>query len=181
MAKVVIYVAEGFEEIEAISIIDVLRRAEIEVTAVSITGKYEVKGAHSITLLTDELFENVNHQNFDMVVLPGGMPGTSNLDHHLSLRNEILNFKSNRKYIGAICAAPMILGQLGILENKTVTCYPGFESYLDGANVTGSAVEVSGKIVTGKGPGVAIAFSLKLVELLEGKEMADKVAKGLLV
>ncbi len=181
MKVAAVYLAEGFEEIEAISIIDVLRRAEIEVIIVSVTGKKDVNGSHSIKIIADKLFEEVDHKRIDMMVLPGGMPGSKNLNRHEGLKSQILNFHKNGKFLGAICAAPLVFGQLGILKDKNATCYPGFEKFLEGAKTTGFATEVDGNIITGKGAGVAIGFALKIVEQFKGKEIAEELAKKMIV
>ncbi len=179
--KVAVYLAEGFEEIEAVSIIDVLRRAEISVTVVSVSGKLEVTGAHHIKLVADELIENFRTEDFGMLVLPGGMPGTTNLLACRMLQNQVTDFNNQEKLLGAICAAPMVLGQLGILKNRQATCFPGFEKYLTGASVSAEAVVVSGNVITGRGAGVALAFALKIVEVLKGKSVSDNLAQKMLV
>ncbi len=181
MKRVFIHLATGFEEIEAISIIDVLRRADIEVTTISVTGHREVTGAHQITVHSDILFEEADYTQAGMIVLPGGMPGAKNLSEHEGLAKQILEFHTEGKLLGAICAAPMVFGQLGILKGKEATCYPGFEDYLEGANVTGKKVIHSGTVVTGKGPGAAIPFSLKIVAILKGKELADSLKEQMIV
>lgn len=180
MIKVAVLVAEGFEEIEAVSIIDVLRRAEFEVTVVSITDKLEITGSHNIKIIADQLFEDVNYKLIDMIVLPGGMPGAINLNKHSGLRKQILNFNKEGKRLGAICAAPLVLGNLGILKNKIATCYPGFENQLIGAKTSDNNIEVSDKIITGKGAGVAIEFALKIVEIFKGKELAVELAQKMI-
>ncbi len=180
MKRIAVHLAEGFEEIEAISIIDVLRRAALQVEVVSITGELEVTGSHSIRVLADALFESMDYAEVDMIVLPGGMPGSGNLKAHAGLREEILNFSDAGKPMGAICAAPMVFGNLGLLKGKKATCYPGFEDELHGAIITGNNVEQVGNIVTGKGAGVAIAFALKIVEMLKGKEEAEKLAEKMI-
>ncbi len=181
MKKIAVHLAEGFEEIEAVSIIDVLRRAEINVTVVSITEKLQVTGSHGIKIIADQLFNDVNYDLIDIILLPGGMPGSTNLNNHLGLREQILNFHDNKKLLGAICAAPLVFGNLGILKNITATCYPGFENQLHGAIVTTENVEVSENVITGKGAGVAIDFALKIVELLKGKELATKLSQKMIV
>ena len=180
MKKVIIFLAEGFEEIEAISIIDTLRRAEITVTTASITNDKIVKGAHNIEVKTDKLFDEVNFGNYDLIALPGGMPGAKNLNEHEGLKEQIKIFAKD-KMIAAICAAPMILGGMGLLKGKRATCYPGFEPELIEAIVTHEPVTVDGNIVTGKGPAFALQFSLQLVEILAGKASRDEVANGMLV
>ena len=181
MGKIAVHLAEGFEEIEAISIIDVLRRAELDVVVVSVTGKMEVTGSHQIKITADKLFEDINYNEIDMIVLPGGMPGASNLNSHAGLRSQILNFNKTGKQLGAICAAPLVFGQLGLLKNKNATCFPGFEKYLEGARITSAATETAENIVTGKGAGVAIKFALKIVENLKGKELADQLKERMVV
>lgn len=181
MKKIAVHLAEGFEEIEAISIIDVLRRAELDVVVVSVTGKTEVNGSHQIKVTADKLFEDIDYNTIDMIVLPGGMPGATNLSNHAGLRTQIIDFNKNGKPLGAICAAPLVFGQLGLLKNKNATCFPGFEKYLEGAKVTGNATETAGNIITGKGAGVAIQFALKIVEKTKGKALADELAQRMVV
>ncbi|MDD4144507.1 MAG: DJ-1/PfpI family protein [Prolixibacteraceae bacterium] len=180
-SNVAVHLADGFEEIEAVSIIDVLRRAGIDTVTVSITGKFEVTGAHGIKIKADKLFEEVNFDKTGMIVLPGGMPGAKNLKTHSGLRDQIQKFNNSGKPLGAICAAPMVFGDLGILKNKTATCFPGFESQLTGADVTGAEVEVSGNVITGKGPGVAIKFALEIVKTLKGESLAAQLAEDLIM
>lgn len=181
MKKIAVHLAKGFEEIEAISIIDVLRRAEIETLVVSVTGTLEVTGSHDIIVKADILFEDVDYNRMEMIILPGGMPGSNNLNAHEGLKNQILNFHKAGKPLGAICAAPIVFGNLGILKEKKATCYPGFEDQLQGADVTGNAVEQTGVIVTGKGAGVAIDFALKIVEMIKGEHTADDLAHKLML
>jgi 4-methyl-5(b-hydroxyethyl)-thiazole monophosphate biosynthesis len=181
MKKVAVFLAQGFEEIEALSIIDILRRAGVEVTTVSITTYNMVRGAHNVKVDADEVFEYVDFSEMDMLVLPGGMPGAKNLNNSEDVRKWLKTFASEGKEIAAICAAPMVLGDLGLLEGKNATCYPGFEAELIGANVTGESVVVDGNITTGKGPGLAFAFALALVEKLCGVEKRNEVASGLLL
>jgi len=158
-----------------------LRRANLETVVVSVTEKKEVNGSHNIKVIADELFENINYKNIEMIVLPGGMPGSSNLNAHEGLKNQILDFHKKGKPLGAICAAPLVLGNLGVLKNQTATCYPGFEKQLLKAKVTGKNVEHSKTIITGKGAGVAIRFALKIVEMLKGKKLAEELALKMIV
>jgi len=181
MKKIYVHFADGFEEIEAITPVDVLRRGGCDVTMVSVTGNKLVKGAHGVTFTTDKLFEEVNYNDVDMIMLPGGMPGAKNLDNHAGLKGKILEMNQKGKWVTAICAAPLVLGHLGILKGKKATCYPGFESDLIGANSTGNSVEIDGNIITGKGPGIATKFALTLLEILEGKQKADEVKKAMMV
>lgn len=176
MKKVVVPLAKGFEEIEATCIIDVLRRAKIDVIVSSISDSRHVVGSHKIQIVADCLFENIDFNKIDMIVLPGGMPGSLNLSLHSGLNNQIQTFFQEGKLLGAICAAPLVLGKLGILKGSKATCYPGFEAELTGAHYTGNNTEHDRKIVTGKGAGVAIQFALKIVEILQSKELANKLA-----
>ncbi len=164
--RAIIFLAEGFEEIEAITIIDILRRAEIEVTVVGISGLY-ITGAHGITVRCDCDENNFKlGKDVKMVILPGGMPGTRNLQKSNVVKNAINSAVENNICIGAICAAPIILGQIGLLKDKYAVCYPGFEGELLGANICNEKVCVDDKFITAKGPGVAVDFALKIVEVL---------------
>lgn len=181
MKKILIHFANGFEEVEAITPVDVLRRAGCEVITVSVTGKKEVTSARGVTILADKLFEESDYSRADVILLPGGQPGSDNLNRHEGLKKQIKAFHEQGKIISAICAAPLVLGSAGILKGKKATCYPGVESQLTGATCTGNAVEVDGNIITGKGPGVALKFSLTLVEKLVGKAKADELRKAMIV
>jgi len=180
MKKVAVHLAEGFEEIEAITIIDVLRRADLNVTVVSVTGSKQVTGAHRVTVTADELFESIDYEMLDLIVLPGGMPGADNLNSHEGLREQILKFDQEGKPLSAICAAPLVFGQLGLLKGKRAVCYPGFENQLEGAEVLMEPVVKSGNITTGRGIGAALQFALQLVENLISKEKAQDLAKQML-
>ena len=180
---VYIHLATGFEEVEALTVVDVLRRAEIQAKTVSVTDSRAVAGNHGISVLTDLLFEEADYDSCEMIVLPGGLPGASNLGAHVGLRDRIIEFaKADRpdKKVAAICAAPMILADCGILEGRKATIYPGMEKYLGNAEATEESVVVSGNIITGRGPAFAMAFALTLVEELGGKALRDEVAAGLL-
>ena len=177
--KVYLFLADGFEEIEAIAPVDIFRRAGIEVITVSISDEKLVRGAHNISLMADALFSETDFLENDLLYLPGGMPGTKNLDAHEGLKKLLLKQASSNKKIAAICAAPSILGKLGLLNGKEAICYPGFEDQLTGAVLSKEKVVKSGAISTAKGAGVAIQFSLKLVEELKGKQAADKIADSI--
>lgn len=180
--KIYLHLAEGFEEIEAVSVVDVLRRADMDVYTVSITGKKAVIGAHNITVTADKLFEEINYDKGIMIVLPGGMPGTINLGNHAGLTEKIKAYAKQDKWLAAICAAPMVLGRLGTLNKKSATCYPGFEKELTGANYLASAPVVqAGKIITSRGPGTAILFGLKIVEALIGLNKAEEIRESMQV
>ena len=181
MKKAYVHFAEGFEEIEALTIVDVLRRAEITTEMVSITGVRQVTGAHGIKITTDVVFDDVNYDDSAIVVLPGGMPGAKNLMEHKGLA-EILKAKAGtREPIAAICAAPMVLGELGILAGKDAVCYPGFESHLKGANLKMVSALRFENIITGRGPGAALNFALEIVSMIKDKQSADSLAQGMVV
>jgi 4-methyl-5(b-hydroxyethyl)-thiazole monophosphate biosynthesis len=181
MKKVLIHFASGFEEIEAITPVDVLRRAGCEVVTVSVTGRKEVTSTRGVTVIADKLFVEADYELADMILLPGGQPGSDNLNKHEGLRKQIRTFHDQGRMIAAICAAPLVLGSAGILKGKKATCYPGVESLLTGATCTGNDVEVDGNLITGKGPGVAMEFSLTLVEKLVGKAKADELRSAMIV
>ena len=177
---VYVFLADGFEEIEALTVVDLLRRAQIYVGTVSITDDYTVHGAHGINVQAEDLFEEVAFVESDMIVLPGGMPGTSNLNAHEGVRRVVKEFNRDGKYIGAICAAPTILGNLGLLKGKRVSCYPSVEQEIQGAVMTRTDVTVDGNLITSRGAGTAIAFALKLIEMLSGAEKAAEIAEAIL-
>ncbi|MDA3881448.1 MAG: DJ-1/PfpI family protein [Prolixibacteraceae bacterium] len=176
MKNIAIQLANGFEEMEAIVPADVWRRAGFQIELVSITGSLNVTGAHDITVVADKHFDEVNHKAFDMIFLPGGVTGAKNLDSHEGLKKQLLEFAANDKTLGAICAAPLVLGHNNLLQGKKATCFPGFESELIGAHHTGNSVEADGNIITGKGAGVAMQFALNVVARFKGQEFADKLA-----
>ncbi len=181
MKKAYVHFATGFEEIEALTIVDVLRRAEISTEMVSITGQRQVTGAHGIKITTDIVFEDVNYEESAIVILPGGMPGSKNLQDHKGLAEVLKKKASDKELIAAICAAPMVLGGLGILEGKQAVCYPGFEKHLKGADVKSSLSLKSDNIITGRGPGAALNFALEIVKEIKGKTTADSLAEGMIV
>lgn len=175
---VYVHLAEGFEEIEVTTIVDILRRGEIETRTVSI-GEKRVVGAHGVPITADLVYEDADYSTCDMIVLPGGIPGTTNLQEHKGLRESILAFSGVNRWIAAICAAPMILGQLGILEGKKATIYPGMEEYLLRATPLSDPVVVDGKVITSKSPGTAMVFALELVNAIKGKTTMNTVEEGL--
>ena len=180
MDKVYVFLADGFEEIEGLTVVDVLRRGQVEVTTVSVTGQQMIMGSHKIPVLADGIFEEMDLSDGTVYVLPGGMPGTLNLGGHQGLCRLLENAKKEGKKLAAICAAPSVLGQLGLLKGERATCHPGFEDKLVGAVTTENTVEVSGQVTTSRGMGTAIPFALELLEQLKGKEAADQVCKGLI-
>lgn len=178
---VYVHLATGFEEVEALTIIDILRRAEIDVRSVSITGEKLVKGTHGINVEADILFEEAQYKDCEMIVLPGGMPGATNLEAHGGLMTNIKEFEAEGKKLAAICAAPLALGTAGVIKGKKATIYPGMEDRLVDATPTGEAVTVDGNIITGKGPAFAMEFALALVGELKGATIKEQVAAGLLL
>ena len=178
MSRIAVFFAEGFEEIEALTVVDLCRRAGILVDMVSVTGKKEVTGSHGITVTADVTLESAEFEKFEMLVLPGGMPGTKNLEACEPLMQQMDDFYEAEKCIGAICAAPSIFGHRGYLKDRNACSYPGFEKELTGAKVSENPVEVSGHVTTSRGMGTAILFGLAIVERFCGKEKADALAKG---
>lgn len=179
MKTIFLFLITGFEEIEALATVDTLRRAGLNVRTVSLTGELVVVAGHGVPVTADMLFEDVPFDTAQMLVLPGGTPAYNG---HEGLKKEIKSFYDQGQWVAAICASPMVFGGLGILKGRKATCYPGFEQYLDGATLqTDKAVVVDGNVVTGKGPGLTIAFALILVDILSGKSVRDDVAAQLLV
>lgn len=179
MKKVCVFFTEGFEEVEGLTIVDLLRRAGIEVCMASVTGKSAVTGAQGITIQTDKLFEEVDVCDGDMLVLPGGQPGTSNLGEYEPLTELLKAWNKEGKRIGAICAAPTVLGTLDILKGKKATCYPGCENQLTGAEIVSDRVVTDGNITTSRGIGTAISFALELISLLLDEKTALEIKKSI--
>lgn len=177
MSRIGVFFAEGYEEIEALTVVDVCRRAGIEVQTVSVTGERLVKGSHSIGVQMDLCFEEVDFDSLDMIVLPGGMPGTKGLEAHAGLMAQVDAFDRAGRCLAAICAAPSILGHRGILKGKKAGCYPGWEQHLEGAEISMEEATTDGHVITGRGMGCAIAFSLAIVAKLLGQQQADRIAE----
>ena len=177
MKKILVVIAPGFEEIETITIVDILRRAGGKVT-LGATIKGILKGSRGIKIEPDELLDNILENDFDLICLPGGQPGTDNLKNDERIEKILKRMQQEDKYIAAICAAPIVLQKAGILKDKTITCHPSikskFESYIQ------DRVVVDDKIITSQSPGTAMEFSLKLVEILFGSERLKKVNDGVL-
>ena len=173
---VYVFLADGFEEVEALTPIDVLRRAGVEVRTIGVTGK-TVTGTHGVPMVADILPEETDLAAADMIFLPGGMPGTTNLYASDFVRDAVKQFPESGRYVTAICAAPsVILGGMGILNGKRATCYPGMESGMTGATAVDAPCVQDGKIITGRGAGAAFDFALTLCEVLCGKQTADEIA-----
>ena len=176
---VYVHLAEGFEEIEALTVVDLLRRANIAVETVSISAG-TVAGAHGISVVTDITIDKADYDNCEMIVLPGGMPGSVNLEECDVLQEQIYRFNEQGKFIAAICAAPMILGHKGLLDGKKAVIYDGMESDLGKAIVANDKAVIDGNFVTGKGPGCAIEFALKIISVLKDEKAADMIKSELL-
>lgn len=179
MAEAAIILADGFEEIEAVTVIDLLRRAGITVTMYGL-GKTQVRGGHDIAISCDDEFKNFEGTQ-DAIILPGGLAGAKNLAKSDRLRLLLSSMEKNGKLICAICAAPgVVLGKTGILKGRRFTCYPGFEDNVEGADFSDDPVVQDGNIITSRGPGTAALFALKIVEVLVGTDTAQKLHKGTL-
>lgn len=179
MEKVYVFLADGFEEIEGLTVVDVLRRAGADTETVSVMESKEIMGSHKIRVMADSLFEDVDFSDARLLVLPGGMPGTLNLKAHTGLTELLRRFDREEKYIAAICAAPSILSDLGMLKGRKACAYPSFEDKLDCEEVLSEPVVTDGHITTGRGMGAAIPFALKLTELLFGEKKAAEIAESI--
>lgn len=180
MKKIGIFMADGCEEIEGLTVVDIVRRAKMEIVMISITGKREVTSSHQVTFLTDALAAEVDYDTLDGIVLPGGMPGTLNLQADETVNKVIRQFAAEGKLVCAICAAPSVLGAAGILEGKWATCHPGFEEKLTGAKVEEKEVVVDGNVITSRGMGTAIPFALSLVSQMVSEEKAQELAQSII-
>ena len=175
MAKIYVFLADGCEEIEALTPVDILRRAGEEVVTVSVMGRKEVTGSHKITIQADTVIEDGTFTDGSVLVLPGGMPGTLNLGKNEKLKELILSYHREGKRLAAICAAPSVLGKLGVLEGRQAVCFPGFEDKLSGAEYTGTGVVTDGNITTARGLGYALDLGLELTGLLISREKAAEL------
>ena len=176
-----LFLSKGFEEISAVAVVDVLRRAGVEVKMVSMTNGHNVTGAHGITIMADELFEKVQFDKTDFLILPGGLESTKDLTENEDFRLLLQDHYNKGLRIAAIGESPALLGELGMLKDKNATSVPGYEDFLLGATYTGVPVEMQGKIITGRSPEDAMKFAIAIVSVLQGKDVADKVAHELLM
>lgn len=202
MGRLAVFFAEGYEEIEALTVVDICRRCGLEVDMVAVPsaasrdnaaapnvasqdnagapsaqdGRW-VKSSHNVTVQMDKTFAEVDFDEYDMLVLPGGKLGTENLEAHEGLMAQVDAFYEGGKYVAAICAAPSILGHRGIIKGRKACCYPGFESQLEGADVTNGPVEISDKVVTARGMGASVDFALAIAGIFCGQDKADEMAK----
>ena len=173
--------ADGFEDIEALIPVDVLRRGGVDIKTVSINGSNIVESAHGVQMVADVLFEDVEDQlaDADLLMLPGGMPGAENLNAHEGVKKALVRQFEAGKMVAAICAAPLVLGGLGILKGKRATCYPGFEGTLEGAEYTHALWTTDGNVTTGEGPAAALPYAYSLLAMLTTEENAATVAEGM--
>ncbi|MEY8331759.1 DJ-1 family glyoxalase III [Lachnospiraceae bacterium 47-T17] len=175
--KVGIMAAEGYEEIEMLTVVDLLRRGGMVCDIISVTGSRELTSSHQVTVFADLLFADADFAGYDALVIPGGMPGTTNLGKHAGVCGQLKAAHKAGKLIAAICAAPTVFGALGLLEGKRAICYPGMEDGLTGADVTMEPVVRDGNIITSRGMGTAIDFGLAILAYFEGEEAAASLAE----
>lgn len=174
------FLANGFEEIEALAPVDILRRGGVEIKTVSVTGSDFVETAHGITLKADIKIEDADLSNAELLMLPGGLPGATNLNEHEGVRKALTEQASRGGKIAAICAAPLVLGSLGLLQGKRATCYPGFEKYMTGATYTEELFTIDGNIITGRGPAATLPYSYAILTMFRGEEAAKSIADGMI-
>lgn len=177
--KAAVYFATGFEEVEALAPVDILRRGKVEVVMVGVSGK-TVVSARNISVNMDTTIEEFDYNTVDMIVIPGGIPGVPNLEANEKVLESVKAFKKEGKWIAAICAGPSLLGKAELLAGEKATCYPGYEEFLLGAEHTGERVVRSGKVITGIGAGASLEFGYELLSALQGNEAAEKVRKGMI-
>ncbi len=177
MSRVAVFFATGYEEIEALTVVDILRRADVDTPMVSITKERGVTGSHGISVAMDAVLADINFEEVDMIVLPGGGLGTQNLEACEALMAQVDAFVEQGKPVAAICAAPSILGHRGFLKGRKACSYPSFESHLEGAEVMHQPAVIDGNIVTGRGMGAAVPFALAVLEKLQGADAARKMAE----
>ncbi len=177
MSRIGVFFAEGYEEIEALTVVDICRRCGMEVEMVSITDDLRVRGSHRVLVEMDKTFAEADFDGYDMLVLPGGAKGVQNLEACGPLMKKVDDFYAAGKYIAAICAAPSILGHRGMLRGRKACSYPSFESHLEGAEVTKGPVETAGKVLTSRGMGTSIEFALAIAAIFCGQKAADEMAE----
>lgn len=175
-----VFLATGFEEIEALAPIDIMRRAGLEVVTVSITGDKTVVGTHGVPVVADIVIDEADFAAAEMLVLPGGLPGSTNLDACAALREGIQTAYEAGKPLAAICAAPMVYGHMGLLQGVRATCYPGCESHMEGADYTANIVETDGQFITGRGPAAAMEFGFTLVDRILGQGASLPLREGMI-
>lgn len=179
MAKVYEFLANGFEEIEALAPVDILRRGGIDVKTVSVSGEEIVESSHGIGIRADMLFDDARLDDADMLLLPGGLPGSTNLLAHDGVRRALLAQDQSGRRIGAICAAPMVLGDLGLLKGRRATCSPGFEKYLTGATYTAELFTVDDNIITGEGPCATLPYAYQILSFFVPESTVRQLQVGM--
>ena len=178
--KAVVFLADGFEECEALITVDILRRAGVETVMASVMERRQVESSRNIKVIADEMAADIDFDSADLIVLPGGRLGTENMAESPVVAEKCRDFASSEgKYVAAICAAPSLLASLGLLEGKKATCHPDFESHMAGAELTGKSVAVDGNLITGQGLGATFDFVFELVSMLAGKECADRIKSSI--
>jgi 4-methyl-5(b-hydroxyethyl)-thiazole monophosphate biosynthesis len=180
MNEAIVFLTDGFEEIEALTVVDILRRGGVDVITVSLTGNRTVTGSHDIPVIADTIFPNFNADINTMLILPGG-PGTADYKKNEQLLNCLRNHYSAGGRLAAICAAPTLLGMLDILKGKKACCYPGFEQELSGAEICDVPVVVDGNIITGRSAGASMEFALAVLAVMKGDETAETVREKLVI
>lgn len=178
--KVVVFFATGYEEIEALSVVDVLRRGGVEVIMAGVDGEI-VRSSRNIPIVMDQKAETIDYEQVDMLVIPGGVPGVHNVFDSTLVKKQICKFKENGKWLAAICAGPGVLGKVGVLKGEKATCYPGFEHELVEAEVIKERVVMSNRIITGIGAGASLEFALELLKVLEGEEKSNQIKQAMLI
>lgn len=177
MSEVCVFLADGVEEIEALTVVDILRRGGVAVETVSISDSKSVTSSHKVTVQADKLLSEIDFAEVAMIVLPGGMPGTLNLEACKPLMEQVDKFNAEGKYLSAVCAAPSIFGHKGFLKGRTACCFPEFESHLEGATVTKNPVEVCDHFITSRGMGTTIEFALAILARMKDQTCADDIRK----
>ena len=180
MEAIFVFLADGFEDIEALATVDILRRGGLEVSTVSIMDDLCVTSAHGVKIEADMMFDDANMDNAAMLILPGGMPGSAHLRDYKPLQQLLLRQNEKGGYIAAICAAPMVLGNIGLLEGRRATCYPGCVGTMRGAEYTAELCTVDGNIITGEGPAAAFPFAYTLLDMLKGEGASEGLKEGMM-
>lgn len=181
MSKVYEFLANGFEDIEALAPVDILRRGGVDVFTVSITGSEYVESCHGVTIKADLVFEDAgSFDDADLLMIPGGLPGATNLNEHEGVRKALRRQCDKGGFVAAICAGPMVLGSIGVLQGKKATCYPGFEKYLTGATYTAKLVEHDGNVITGEGPAASLPYGYHLLSLFTDRDKVEQLEEGMM-
>lgn len=180
MKKVLVFIADGTEEVEVVTVVDYLRRAEIQVDLVSVMAEKEITGAHNIKIIADKLVDEVVAADYDAAYAPGGLPGSYHIRDNKAAIKIFRDLAQEGKVTSALCAAPIVLDKAGLLEDKNFTCYPGFEGNIEGGNLKQEIVVKDGKVITGRGPAIAASLAFELIEELLGSEKRKEIEAGTL-